>query len=412
MALKLLSRLRVTRRFLRVGLAFACALLAGIAIILHATHIVTADAVLDGRRIVVRAQIDGRVMEGAPKVGAVIEKNDIVATVVAQMADRRTVMSAHAERDEMEAKLAALDGERDRLEALRQQLQLEVSRFTDVALRRVNAEIQAAASNVESADASYRVAHAEADRARKMMGTGSMGASDIDQRIGHEDEARQQLVAAQADLLRISAEAAGYAVGVNARDGQNNVPYSRQRLDEIAIRLSDIAGERAALVARDRSLALEISREDDWLTMQTRSENRAIDQAVVWRRPVAAGTDVAKGDVLVELVDCADMFVLARMPLDDAAVIAPGDPVSIELAGKHATVAGEVRIVRGSASAQPRGSEASGLEAPGSERFAEVEIAVDPRSIAAGGGNLCGIGTGVRVWFSPPSLLSTLLPRI
>jgi len=111
------------------------------------------------------------------------------------------------------------------------------------------------------------------------------------------------------------------------------VPYSRQRLDEIAIRLNEIANERAALVARDRGLAQEIARESDWLGTQTRFESRAQEQAVVWRQPVAAGTDVVKGDVLAELVDCADMFVLARIPLDDAATISPGDAVSIEIAG-------------------------------------------------------------------------------
>jgi multidrug efflux pump subunit AcrA (membrane-fusion protein) len=400
------------RRYFRIGLAFVCIALAGLAFVLHTTNMVTADAVLDGRRIVVRAQIDGRILDGAPRVGDVVARNDLVATVVAQVTDRRSVMSAQAERDELAAKLAALDGERGRLEALQTQLQMEVSRFTGLSLARVNAELQAAHSNVESADSSYRVAHADAERARKMIGTGSMGASEIDQKIGAEDEAKHKLAAAQADLARLMVDAGAFAAGINARDGQNDVPYSRQRLDEIAIRLNEIGSERAALVARDRGLAQEIARESDWLGTQTRFESRAQEQAVVWRQPVAAGTDVVKGDVLAELVDCADMFVLARIPLDDAATISPGDAVSIEIAGTRVATTGEVRIVRGSASASPRGTEASGLDAPGAERWAEVEIKVDPRNIAAKGGNLCGIGSGVRVWFAAHSILSPLLARI
>jgi HlyD family secretion protein len=400
------------RRYFRIGLAFVCIALAGLAFVLHMTNMVTADAVLDGRRIVVRAQIDGRILDGAPRVGDVVARNDLVATVVAQVTDRRSVMSAQAERDELAAKLTALDGERGRLEALQAQLQMEVSRFTGVSLARVNAELQAAHSNVESADSSYRVAHADADRARNMIGTGSMGASEIDQKIGAEDEAKHKLAAAQADLARLMVDAGAFAAGINARDGQNDVPYSRQRLDEIAIRLNEIAGQRAALVARDRGLVQEIARESDWLGAQTRFESRAQEQAVVWRQPVAAGTDVVKGDILAELVDCADMFVLARIPLDDAATISPGDAVSIEIAGTRVATTGEVRIVRGSASAAPRGTEASGLDAPGAERWAEVEIKVDPRSIAAKGGNLCGIGSGVRVWFAARSILSPLLARI
>src|SRR5882672_4156409 len=182
--------LNLPRRYFRIGLAFVCVALAGIAFALHMTNMVTADAVLDGRRIVVRTQIDGRVLDGAPKVGDVVARNDLVATVVAQVTDRRSVMSAEAEREELAAKLAALDGERDRLTALQTQLQAEVSRFTGLALARANAELQAARSNVESADAGFRLAHADAERARKMIGTGSMGASEIDQRVGAEEAAK------------------------------------------------------------------------------------------------------------------------------------------------------------------------------------------------------------------------------
>jgi multidrug efflux pump subunit AcrA (membrane-fusion protein) len=396
------------RRYFRIGLAFLCVALAGIAFLLHVTNMVTADAVLDGRRVVIRSQIDGRVLDGAPRVGDVVARDDLVAAVVAQVTDRRSLLSAQAERDEVAAKLAALDGERERLEALRTQLQSEVSRFVSLSLARVDAELKAAQSNAESADASYRVAHADAERARKMVGTGSMGASEIDQKIGAEEETKQKLTAARAELARLMVEAGAFAAGINARDGQSDVPYSRQRLDEIAIRLNGIGSERAALIARDRGLAQEIARESEWLSAQTRFESRAVEQAVVWRQPVAPGTDVARGDVLAELVDCADMFVLARVPLDDAATISPGDAVSIEIAGTHSYTAGEVRIVRGSAAAAPRGAEASGLDAPGADRWAEVEIKVDPRTVGAGGGNLCGIGTGVRVWFKGRSLFAPL----
>ena len=412
MTLSAKSLYGMPRRYVRIGVAFVCLALAGIAIALHMTNMVTADAVLDGRRIVVRAQIDGRVLDGAPRVGDVVSQDALVATVVAQVTDRRSVMSAQAERDELGAKLAALDSERGRLESMQTQLQTEVSRFTSISLARANAELQAARSNVESANATYRVAHADAERARKMIGTGSMGASEIDQKIGAEEEATHKLSAAEADLTRLMVEAGAFAAGINARDGQNDVPYSRQRLDEFAIRLNEIVNERATLVARDRGLAQEIARESDWLGTQTRFESRAQVQAVVWRQPVAPGTDVVKGEVLTELVDCADMFVLARIPLDKAATISPGDPVSIEIAGTRIDTAGEVRIVRGAASATPRGAEASGLDAPGADRWAEVEIKVDPRNIAASGGRLCGIGSGVRVWFAAPSLLSPLLARI
>jgi len=400
------------RRYFRIGLALVCIALAGMAFALHMTNMVTADAVLDGRRIVVRSQIDGRVLDGAPRVGDVVAQNDLVAAVAAQVTDRRSVMSAQAERDELAAKLTALDSERERLETLQTQLQKEVSRFTGISLARVDAELKGAKSNIESAASNYRVAHADADRARKMAGTGSMGASEIDQKVGAEEEANHKLAAAQADLTRLMVEAGAFAAGINARDGQNDVPYSRQRLDEIVIRLNEIGSERAALVARDHGLAQEIARESDWLGSQSHFESRAQAQAVVWRQPVAAGTDVVKGDVLAELVDCADMFVLARIPLNDAATVSPGDPVSIEIAGKRIETTGEVRIVRGSTSTPPRGAEASGLDTPGAERWAEVEIKVDPRGLAVGGGNLCGIGSGVRVWFTAPSILSPLLARL
>jgi len=248
---------------------------AGIAFALHMTNMVTADAVLDGRRSSSARRSTAAFSMARRRSATSSPVTTSVATVVAQVTDRRSVMSAEAEREEAGGEAAALDGERDRLTALQTQLQAEVSRFTGLALARANAE--PAGGSVERRERRCRLsigACGRRARPQRMIGTGSMGASEIDQRVGAEEAAKHKLAASEADLARLMVEAGAFASGINARDGQNDVPYSRQRLDEIAIRLNEVGSERAALVARDRGLAQEVVRESDWLNAQTRFESR------------------------------------------------------------------------------------------------------------------------------------------
>jgi multidrug efflux pump subunit AcrA (membrane-fusion protein) len=399
-------------RYVRSSIAIACFLLAGTVVILHLLNVSTSDAVLDGRRVVLRAQISGEVMGNLPKIGSVVNKGDIVALVHAPLSDDRNVLAAQAERVQIEAGIGALDLQRDQLMLMQRQLQSEVTEFNAATIDTVAAQLAAAQANIDVTVSEYKFAHAEADRARLMMRTGGMGQTDIDRRLGDESATQQRLTGAKAELARLTVEASAFAVGINTRDGQNNVPYSRQRLDEIALKRADIANQRATLLARDGSLMAEVDRETKWLASQTQAESLASGQSVVWQRPVAVGTDVSKGDVLVELVDCSDMYVMARIPADKASVIALGEQVDVVIAGVDNAVPGKVRIVRSLvATSDPRGTSASGLAAPGAERLAEVEIAVDGRNIPSIGGNFCGIGSGARVRFSVRSIFSDLWPK-
>ena len=403
---------RIPGRYWRGILALACLLLAGVVAALHLMNVSTSDAVLDGRRIVIRAQISGEVTGDPPKVGSVVNKGDVVALVEASLRDDRIVLAAVAERNEIGAKLRALDKQHDQLLVMETQLKTEVVEFNKAAIGSVGAQMDEARATVEAAASEYNVAYAEAGRARQMTATGGMGGSDIDRRLGDEISAQQHLGGARADLARLTVEAAAFALGINTRDGQNNVPYSRQRLDEIAIKRADIENQRAALAAREDSLIAETDSETAWLRSQTRSESIANGQSVVWQRPVASGTDVVKGDVLVELVDCSDMYVMARIPAEKASVIALGDDVAVVIAGFDDPIPGKVRIVRSLlAISDPRSSSASGLAAPGTDPLAEVEIAVDRRNIASDGGNFCGIGSGAKVRFPIRSVFSSLMPN-
>lgn len=406
-----MKQFRLSSRHLRATIALACFVLAGLVVILHLLNVSTSDAVLDGRRVVLRAQISGQVAGLLPSVGTLVKQGDVVVVVQASASDARGTRAAQADRQEVEAKISALDLEHDQLVALQRGLAIEVGEYNSAMVDTVKAQIVAAQAAIEVAQSDYQVAHQEADRARRMTNTGGMGQSDIDRRLGDEASTERRLEGVRAEHAQLTVEINAFGLGINPLDGQNNVPYSRQRLDEISIKLADITNQRSALVARDKGLQNEIARENDWLMSQARSESVAAGPSVIWRRPVAVGTDVSKGDVLVELVDCSDMFVNARIPADKASVIALGDEVDVVIAGYDSAVPGKVRIVRSLAATDPHGSDASGLQAPGVERWAEVEIAVSRGNLVNSGGNFCGIGSGARVRFPVRSIFSSLLPK-
>ncbi len=96
-------------------------------------------------------------------------------------------------------------------------------------------------------------------------------------------------------------------------------------------------------------------------------EPRAASTGVVWRAAPAAGTSVASGDALVELLDCERRFVEVSLSGRHFENIAPGDPATILLKGSGKRFTAHVEAVGGAGA-----------------RFDHPNLASDTPSVAAG----------------------------
>jgi hypothetical protein len=164
-------------------------------------------------------------------------------------------------------------------------------------------------------------------------------------------------------------------------DSRNDVPYSRQRIHEIAMQQLHDESEIREQTMRIAQLNRQIR--DEGERVRRRSDYR-LDSPVggiIWHRSVAAGSPVGPQAELLRLVDRSTLFVDATLPVRYSDDIRPGDRVVIRAVGSSVETAGRIRYVLGESALD----HSAAVEVPRSDPQ-ELHVIIDFSRDSAGEG--------------------------
>lgn len=376
--------------------------LAGLAAWVYVPGLVSntaSEAQLNGRAIVLRAPLDGRLGAKLATVGDPVTVGDVVAEI---LPGRNEALERDAARlaGEIAAagkRRAGVDAEIAEIDRLETELLAQVEGWQAGSVVRARHKDAAAQAAVTAAELVSAAATLEAKKTKEMVQAGVLGKIEGDRAAARAAEAVAAVSLAKSESERAKIEAKSAEDGLSLGEGQNDVPYSRQKLQELGLRRIEIASRGAEIDAV--ITALETQQQDILRSATTAWAIAAPADAVVFRRLAAGGSDVLKGQELMVLVDCNDLFVEARFPMKEAANIAIGTEAKIEIAGRPGFVIGKVSAARGWASGQASDDTASALQAPDQDRYSLIEIAVAAKDLRIGDDSYCKIGAGARVSF-------------
>jgi multidrug resistance efflux pump len=391
------SKFRIAGMLLLLGLA-------GSIVVPRWISVGSVDGVLNGRMIVLRAPADGRLQGRMPAVGDPVGKSDTIASMLLQEQpqDRRDAARAAVEAAEATARLTALRAQLEQNEGAAVGLLARADKFQSGAIGVANQKRAAAEARLAEADAALVFLSGKAKKVGAMRKVGAVSQVEADEAAAVAKGAVERKVAAAAELSEAKIEATAAAERINLKDSQNETPYSAQRAHQLETERAAINTEIAGLeakVAEMKASSADIS--SLWLITSPAD-------AVVWRRLVALGSDVVKGQAVTQLVDCNDLFVDAEVEEGDAASIGVGSMVDVRIAGRPGSVQGEVRIKRGAGADLGDGDSAAGVSGPGGAKMVSLEIRIDPAEVRIGDDSFCNVGASARI--AVPRKFDLILP--
>jgi multidrug resistance efflux pump len=182
-------------------------------------------------------------------------------------------------------------------------------------------------------------------------------------------------------------------------DGQNDVPYSQQRVDEILLREQDIAARRHEHLIRLGQLDRLITVEQDRIDRLTTAQIAAPRDGIIWRNHVANGGEVQPGATIAELLDCGDLFLDVTVDERKYEAIRPGDTTEVLLIGAAKSITGTVRSVRGSGAVTDDQYLAAKVPARAAKEF-QVIVDLDRNALDLSDGTYCQVGRAAKVTIS------------
>ncbi len=300
-------------------------------------HISTA-AVINAPLHAVLSPLNG-VIE-APSRAAGVPPGTALVSVRRSIADDRALRALAHRADGAATAIAALDTRIAELDLIAADLARRLQHFQAAALARLDAERAELAAERTAAEAALDQAGARLARARALGGHVSQTVLEDAATAVRTGEA--EVVRIRARIAGIEAERTAMEGGAQLRDGYNDVPYSRQRLDQLRIDRIALQADRARLVAERAELESQIGAERALMTAESRFAAAAPPGAVIWKASGEAGSSVVVGDELVQYVECDQRFLEVALSERLFGTVRPGHPVSVRLRGDGSRFGGEV----------------------------------------------------------------------
>lgn len=368
------------------------------------TGFTSLDGTVNARLAVINAPIDGEIGQAPPRVGTPVSESETLLTIRNERVNRATLASLYAENRTAVDRVIALKKERDELVTLRNQLAERLDVFKSATIANLERELRILQKRVEVSRAQDTVAKVDLDRRQELQLKGI-----ITRKMVEAGEAAGAATGGELEISNLSLEQLEQRLSALRQgifivgDGQNDVPYSRQREDEVVVRINDLNTR----IAENQTRAAEVERQLVEEEKRVKSlELAAVSSpfsGVVWSRNIVGGSNVILNNELMRILDCRELFVDILVPEVDYDEIYPGREADVRLLGRSEVFKGRVQVVKG-ASAVVEKDNLAAKEPQTDERDAQIRVQLLPSALNTDFDNLCQVGRTAQVRITRHSL--------
>jgi multidrug resistance efflux pump len=309
--------------------------------------------------------------------------------IEAAIVDRRRLEELEADAATLTERVAALKERIRAVELLKDELQASYQGYQDAMVRRVSHELEEARTTATAASVSSDQRLSEERQERALFGRGFSSLREFGQAKAAATVARVETAGSRATVARLAGQLESIKGGIftGPGDSRNDVPYSRQRIHELAMQRLHDESEIREQTVRITLLNRQIRDEAERVRRRSSYQLDAPVEGIIWHRSVAAGSPVGPQAELLRLVDRSTLFVDATLRARYIDDIRPGDRVVIRAIGSAVETAGRIRYILGE-SALDR---SAAVDVPRSDPH-EVHVIIDFGRDPAGAGKGTGAG--------------------
>jgi multidrug resistance efflux pump len=391
------------RRIVRIGVGLALLVLGLILVLPSLTGYTSLDGTVNARIVIIAAPIEGTVLSFAPKASTPVDEGAHLLSVRNERVNRSLLSELQADLRASQESVKAILLHQAELNGLRDDLLRRLTSYREAMLENTDREIIAQEERIGANEAREAERKSDLERKQALRSSGHLSETELERARTGEEVAKHELDASKSELDRLRRKREAIEKGVYIEEGRNDVPYSLQRIDEIALLLITLATRRDEQQARVVKLQQQVAEEEERISRLGFASLRSDLSGVVWRNFVVEGSNVTVGQELVNLLDCRDLFVEIIVHEVDYDAIYPGRDAEVRLFGRAESIPGKVAFVRGSRADFEEKTLAAAL--PRIEgKYAKIRVNLAPSNLNTDFANFCQVGRSAHVRFPMRSI--------
>ncbi len=385
-------------RMLKITLATLVGLLGTVAAFNEGAYITTSDAVVSASSLDVRTPVEGTVTGLPQNLGQSIQTGQTVGLISNPLVDHEHLDTLRLNQQSAQSIADALVAENEALSAQRRALFLRSAQHTAAVSARLEHEVEQATHTLSARKAAFAEAETELRRGQELFAGGLIPRSALE-KLAATDRVLAEEVAAGLAALQAAQSAFDAAHhGVLAEAGGNNdVTYSMQRADELAMRLAANSGSLASALAQARQAKQAIDTASARDGQLASSPVLAPSSGTVWKLGAANGEHVAAGALVFTVVDCDRQFVVAAIPQSSLNSLTPNSPATVKFTGESTERTGVVTTAWADSIHETDAKLAATPILPPGNRLATVFIRLDRSTADSRKAEPCQVGRTAQV---------------
>ncbi len=376
---------RIPRRPLKFFTAGSLALAGAYGILSEQQYVTSSNAIVSAYVLDIRTPIEGTVTALPHTPGGAVAAGDRLGHMENPLADHQHLDNLRTLEDVAQSTAQADAAESAQLALQQRALLGRASAHAQAVTARLSLAVAEAGSTLEAADAQWQQAQTELTRGHQLHDAGILPTADFDKLVSNEAIAHHKIEAQRSSLASLRAQTEAARGGLLAEPGTNNdVAYSRQRADELAIKLAEtqrsLAAGRAQATQAHAAVAAEATRSSSLAAADLRSPIAG----QVWQIQAIDGEVAALNTPVLSLVDCSRQFLLVEVPQDRLPDIAIGGIAQFKLTGESIERTGIVESATGDPQKETNQKFAAFPVQDTAEQLATVRVSLNETSCTVG----------------------------
>lgn len=317
------------------------------------------NAVVNTRFVVIYSPIEGHIEGFNKEAGDAVTEGEILLSI------NNTVKNQSFKKQLAE------------LERLKSELTDKVSLNTGFEARRIDWQLVEAYSELEGEKLILKATNIRIKELAPLYRDRLVTRYRYEDDIRSAQTSKTKIDMLQARIDRILLEKEALYAGIRMGEGRNDVPYTRQRIDEVTMQIAEVTA-KVGLNGSAGSYPVP-----------------APITGFVWQKSLFNNSEVVIGSEIAQIANCKDLFVEAEVSENVLEKIELGSSVKYRLRGDDTYYTGQVISKVGAGSTLTDKTLAASL--PLEKGSAKITVKINPNDLDPNLGNRCHIGRKVEV---------------
>lgn len=385
------------KRSIRITVGVILLIVFIISVVPHFYLHTSSDGIITARTTTITSPIEG-VLHFPQNVryGTHFNKGKLIGEVLNDRINYSYLQELVTEKKTLEGRIESFTRRIKRYNDLNASLKKAVDNFQKFSVRKFQSQVKQAKNKIKHQQAEFDRAKKEYLANRQLEKVKAVKTRELEKAEANFIKSSENLRESEEFLKELEIYLAAVSTGAFLGQGNNDSPYSKQRMDQLVIELS--LAETAVKEAENRIQGIDqqIEKEQERIRKVKRFEIKAPFDCLVWQKPLTEGSTVVIGHELIVLLDCSSVFLEVMLSEAQFDNVKAGQEVKYRLYGDVDFYKGTIVALRGSETNVDEKNKAATLKKDEKKAF-RIWIKINPKDLDLNPENFYQVGRHVEV---------------